>query len=36
MAAQEKPTSAGAPPAGAEANAPLHVAIVMDGNGRWA
>lgn len=36
MAAPEKPPSAGAPPAGAKANPPLHVAIVMDGNGRWA
>ena len=36
MAAPEKPPSAGAPQAGAKANAPLHVAIVMDGNGRWA
>src|SRR4029453_11433916 len=36
MAAQEKPSSAGAPQKGAEPPAPLHVAIVMDGNGRWA
>jgi undecaprenyl diphosphate synthase len=36
MAAQEKQSSAGAPNQGAEAPAPLHVAIVMDGNGRWA
>jgi len=33
MAAAEKPPSADAPREGA---APLHVAIVMDGNGRWA
>jgi undecaprenyl diphosphate synthase len=36
MAAQQKPTSAGAPKNGAAPQAPLHVAIVMDGNGRWA
>ena len=36
MAAQEKHPSAGAPQKGAESPAPLHVAIVMDGNGRWA
>src|SRR3954464_5430416 len=36
MAAREKPPSAGAPQKGAEPPAPLHVAIVMDGNGRWA
>lgn len=36
MAAQEKPPSAGAPQKGAEPSAPLHVALVMDGNGRWA
>ncbi|WP_374470584.1 polyprenyl diphosphate synthase [Phenylobacterium sp.] len=34
MAAQKKPRSEGAPDEGAAA--PLHVAIVMDGNGRWA
>lgn len=32
MAAAEKPPSADAP----EGSRPLHVAIVMDGNGRWA
>ncbi|MBL8553381.1 MAG: di-trans,poly-cis-decaprenylcistransferase [Phenylobacterium sp.] len=32
MAAAETPTFAGAP----EGSRPLHVAIVMDGNGRWA
>jgi undecaprenyl diphosphate synthase len=32
MAAAEKPPFAGAP----EGSRPLHVAIVMDGNGRWA
>jgi undecaprenyl diphosphate synthase len=36
MAAPEKPKSAGAPQKGAQPPAPLHVAIVMDGNGRWA
>src|SRR6478752_7974482 len=36
MAAHKKPPSAGAPQPGAEAAPPLHVAIVMDGNGRWA
>ena len=36
MAAHKKPPSAGAPKPGAEAGPPLHVAIVMDGNGRWA
>ena len=36
MAAQEKHPSAGAPQKGAEPPGPLHVAIVMDGNGRWA
>ena len=36
MAAQENTLSAGAPIEGADGEAPLHVAIVMDGNGRWA
>src|ERR1700758_4421009 len=39
MAAQNESPSAGVPgPAakGAEPSRPLHVAIVMDGNGRWA
>jgi undecaprenyl diphosphate synthase len=36
MAAQDKSTTAGAHGAGAQASPPLHVAIVMDGNGRWA
>jgi undecaprenyl diphosphate synthase len=35
MAAQTNPPSAGAPDRGA-GTPPLHVAIVMDGNGRWA
>src|SRR5579859_4244148 len=35
MAAQQKPPSAGAPE-GANEKTQLHVAIVMDGNGRWA
>jgi undecaprenyl diphosphate synthase len=35
MAASEKPPFAGAPTS-EEAVRPLHVAIVMDGNGRWA
>jgi undecaprenyl diphosphate synthase len=35
MAAQENPPSAGAPFEGAKGPS-LHVAIVMDGNGRWA
>ncbi|RAK52937.1 polyprenyl diphosphate synthase [Phenylobacterium deserti] len=36
MAAQDKNPTAGAQARGAEASRPLHVAIVMDGNGRWA
>ena len=36
MAAQQNPPSAGAPEKGAGDPARLHVAIVMDGNGRWA
>ena len=36
MAAQENTSSAGAPKEGADGKAQLHVAIVMDGNGRWA
>jgi len=36
MVAHKNPSSAGAPQAGAEQAAQLHVAIVMDGNGRWA
>jgi undecaprenyl diphosphate synthase len=36
MAAQENTPSAGAPEKGAGRPAQLHVAIVMDGNGRWA
>jgi undecaprenyl diphosphate synthase len=36
MAAQEKTSSAGASEKGAQGEAGLHVAIVMDGNGRWA
>jgi undecaprenyl diphosphate synthase len=36
MAAQENTASGGAPGDGAEGQPPLHVAIVMDGNGRWA
>ena len=36
MAAQENTSSAGAPEQGAQVQAQLHVAIVMDGNGRWA
>jgi undecaprenyl diphosphate synthase len=36
MAAQKNTSSAGAPDPGAEAPKPLHVALVMDGNGRWA
>jgi len=35
MAAQENTPSAGAPQKG-EGAQPLHVAVVMDGNGRWA
>ena len=36
MAAQNESPSAGAQTKGAEPPRPLHVAIVMDGNGRWA
>jgi undecaprenyl diphosphate synthase len=36
MAAQENTPSKGAPEKGAGRPAQLHVAIVMDGNGRWA
>jgi len=36
MAAQPQSQSAGAQGEGAAAPRPLHVAIVMDGNGRWA
>ena len=36
MAAQENTPSTGAPDQGAGQGAQLHVAIVMDGNGRWA
>jgi undecaprenyl diphosphate synthase len=36
MAAQQNTPSAGAPEEGAGERAQLHVAIVMDGNGRWA
>src|SRR3954454_17217723 len=36
MAAQENTPTAGAPGQGAGKPAGLHVAIVMDGNGRWA
>src|SRR5258705_5256490 len=36
MAAPENTPSAGAPEEGAGGRAHLHVAIVMDGNGRWA
>lgn len=36
MTAQENSSSAGAPDPGAADAARLHVAIVMDGNGRWA
>ncbi len=36
MAAQQNTPSAGAPEEGAGEGAQLHVAIVMDGNGRWA
>jgi undecaprenyl diphosphate synthase len=36
MAAQPHSASAGAHGAGEGASRPLHVAIVMDGNGRWA
>jgi len=36
MAAQKNISTAGAPGQGAEASRGLHVALVMDGNGRWA
>ncbi|MDB5467480.1 MAG: uppS [Phenylobacterium sp.] len=36
MAAEQNSPSAGAQGRGAEAPPPLHVAVVMDGNGRWA
>jgi len=36
MAAQENNSSMGAPDVGVDGPARLHVAIVMDGNGRWA
>jgi undecaprenyl diphosphate synthase len=36
MSAQDHSSSAGAPDKGAGDQAQLHVAIVMDGNGRWA
>ncbi|RAK61121.1 di-trans,poly-cis-decaprenylcistransferase [Phenylobacterium hankyongense] len=36
MAAEENSPSAGAQGRSAEAPPPLHVAVVMDGNGRWA
>ncbi|WP_334164288.1 polyprenyl diphosphate synthase [Phenylobacterium sp.] len=36
MAAHKKTPSTGAPGEGEGAAAPLHVAVVMDGNGRWA
>jgi undecaprenyl diphosphate synthase len=36
MAAKSQPPSAGAQGEGAKAQRPLHVALVMDGNGRWA
>jgi undecaprenyl diphosphate synthase len=36
MSAQDHSSSAGAPDKGAGDEARLHVAIVMDGNGRWA
>ncbi len=36
MAVQENSPSAGAPGEDAPGQAPLHAAIVMDGNGRWA
>jgi undecaprenyl diphosphate synthase len=36
MAAQPNTPSTGAPGEGAERQPPLHVAVVMDGNGRWA
>jgi undecaprenyl diphosphate synthase len=36
MAAHENKPTVGAPREGADGGPPLHVAIVMDGNGRWA
>ena len=36
MAAENETPSASGPGEGAEAQRPLHVAVVMDGNGRWA
>jgi len=36
MAAQNESPSSGAPTRSAQSSRPLHVAIVMDGNGRWA
>jgi undecaprenyl diphosphate synthase len=36
MAAHENTPPVGAPGQGADGGPPLHVAIVMDGNGRWA
>ncbi|HVI30529.1 polyprenyl diphosphate synthase [Phenylobacterium sp.] len=36
MAAQKKTPSTGAPGEGEGTATPLHVAVVMDGNGRWA
>ena len=36
MAAHENTPLIGSPAAGADGASPLHVAIVMDGNGRWA
>lgn len=36
MAGQTNSSTAGPPGRGAEAKPPLHVAMVMDGNGRWA
>ncbi|MDB5424942.1 MAG: uppS [Phenylobacterium sp.] len=36
MAAHENKPPVGAPGEGADGEPPLHVAIVMDGNGRWA
>jgi undecaprenyl diphosphate synthase len=36
MAAQNESPSSGAPTRSAQSPRPLHVAIVMDGNGRWA
>jgi undecaprenyl diphosphate synthase len=36
MAAPKQPSTAAAPGEGSKASRPLHVALVMDGNGRWA